>query len=255
MAKARMLHKKISISLDVHKLSLPAKLLFTWMIPHADDEGKLRGEPTYIKATVVPMISWSLKLISSCLIQMKNAGLIYYWQENNEWFIQFRKWEDYQHIRKNRFQPSKLPSFNKKSDNQMTARCQPNDVQKTPQSNISEYSSVDINKSENKNIADKKTPQSTGEILSQVYDPYKFQPKSNEESEAKNAWLKLEPNNPRAFFTTYLKAVHDGLPASYFYAFVSEIKQSKTRNPGAVFNSKVKQYLNSHKDGLTSGKK
>jgi len=54
MAKARMLHNKISKSLQVDSLPVPAQLLFTWMISWADDEGRLKGEPKYIKATVIP---------------------------------------------------------------------------------------------------------------------------------------------------------------------------------------------------------
>ena len=78
MAKARMLHNKISTLLQVNRLSLPAKLLFTWMIAHADDEGRLRGEPEYIKATVVPMTKWSFKLISVYIKEMVNQQLIYH---------------------------------------------------------------------------------------------------------------------------------------------------------------------------------
>lgn len=61
MAKARMIHKKISASTQVNRLTLPARLLFSWMIPHADDEGRIKGEPEYIKAVVVPMTRWSFK--------------------------------------------------------------------------------------------------------------------------------------------------------------------------------------------------
>ena len=55
--------------------------------------------------------------------------------------------------------------------------------------------------------------------------------------------MKLEPNNKRAFYTTYLRAAKMGLPADCFYSFVSEIKQSNCDKPGAVFNTKVKDYF------------
>ena len=44
MAISRMLHKSISHSIQVNRLSPEARLLFTWMIPHADDEGRIKGE-------------------------------------------------------------------------------------------------------------------------------------------------------------------------------------------------------------------
>src|SRR3989338_4580844 len=96
MAKARMLHKSISVSTQVNKLSLPAKLLFTWMIPHTDDEGRMKGEPEYIKAIVVPMVRWTFNKIKTYLNEIKNQGLIYYWEQNNEWFIELVKWNIYQ---------------------------------------------------------------------------------------------------------------------------------------------------------------
>jgi len=145
MAKARMLHNKISKSLQVDSLPVPAQLLFTWMISWADDEGRLKGEPKYIKATVIPYKKWSIKNIDQYLQQMKEVGLIHHWQQNNEWFIEFVKWTEYQHIRKDRLDPSKLPSFSNKNVNQMTTNRQPNNTQKTPQYNGIQSNQVQSN--------------------------------------------------------------------------------------------------------------
>ena len=111
MAKARMLHNKISKSLQVDELPLPAQLLFSWMISWADDEGRIRGEPKYIKGTVVPLKNWSLKHIERYLQAMRNLGLIYYWSDNNEQYIEFVKWNEHQQIRKDRLIKSTIPSF------------------------------------------------------------------------------------------------------------------------------------------------
>ena len=239
MAKARMLHKKISTSQDVNKLSLPAKLLFTWMIAHADDEGRMKGDPSWIEVTVVPWTRWSGKNISLYLNEMKDIGLIYYWQIKNEWYIEFPKWKDYQQIRKDRFEPSKLPSFGHQESNPVTTVWQPDDNQATPQCNESE-SKIELNKGEYK---EQSAPTSANSPF-KALDPRTYMIKSAAEAAAKDAWIKLEPGNDKAFFTTYLKAVRSGLPSPYFYQFVSEIKQSNTNNPGAVFNTKVKEYLN-----------
>src|SRR3990167_1371582 len=150
MAKARMLHTKISVSSQVNKLSLPARLLFTWMIPHADDEGRLKGDPEFIKATIVPMTKWSFKTVRNYLEEIKNQKLIYYWEENQEWFIEFVKWNEHQQIRKDRFESSNLPSFIKGNDNLLSTKRQPEDNQEAPQSNISESNKIEVNKSEYK---------------------------------------------------------------------------------------------------------
>lgn len=56
MAQRRMIDKRISVSEQVANLPLKAQLLFTWMIPHADDVGLLPYSARTIKALVVPMV-------------------------------------------------------------------------------------------------------------------------------------------------------------------------------------------------------
>jgi len=241
MAKARMLHKKISVSLQVNRLTLPARLLFTWMIPHTDDEGRMKGDPEFIKATVVPMVKWSFKKIREHLEEIKDKGLIYYWQENNEWFIEFVKWNEHQTIRKDRLIPSNLPSYPKKNANQVVNSCQPTDNQETTQANGIESNTREFNKSEpNKNNIADKPYKGNGVVLS----PKNFEPSSEGEVAALEAWEKLDRGHPWAFGTTYLNALRRGLPAGKFYQFVSEIQQdSSIKKPGAVFNEKVTSYL------------
>lgn len=244
MAKARMLHRSISTSSQVNRLSLPARLLFTWMIPHADDDGRLKGEPEYIKATAVPMTKWSFRRVESYLEEIKNTGLIYYWEQNSERFIEFIKWREHQSIKSDRYKSSNLPSFrNKSGDNLIPEEIQ-NGTKVAPQSNISESNPIEFNKSEYKEeqpIADKNSFKKLKELLT---DPKGFLPDSEVESAAKEAWEELEPNNPGAFYSTYFKAHKRGLPSSLFYQFVSEIKQDSTiKNPGAIFNKKVEDYF------------
>ncbi len=60
MAQKRMIDKKISVSEQVSNLSIPAQLLYTWGMPHADDIGLLHYSPRTLKATLVPM--WDITL-------------------------------------------------------------------------------------------------------------------------------------------------------------------------------------------------
>lgn len=50
-----MLNKSISTSIQVNKLDLKERLIFTWIIPHLDDFGLIDKEPELIKALVFPM--------------------------------------------------------------------------------------------------------------------------------------------------------------------------------------------------------
>jgi hypothetical protein len=243
MAKARMLHKKISISSQVNKLSLPAKLLFTWLIPHADDDGKLRGDVEYVKATAVPMIKWSEKKVKNYLEEIKNVGLIYFWEENNEWFIEFIKWNAHQSIQKDRYKPSELPSFKSDSVNSLDTNRIQEENSSLSQYNISESNEIESNKSEYQNeeyIADNNSSKS----IKSIFDPNSFSPSTNAESQALEAWKKLEPGNKAAFYTTYLRRAKQGLPSHLFGQFASEIEQDPTvENKGAVFNSKADEYF------------
>ncbi|OIP58158.1 MAG: hypothetical protein COX79_01815 [Candidatus Levybacteria bacterium CG_4_10_14_0_2_um_filter_36_16] len=237
MAKARMLHKKISVSTQVNKLYLPARLLFTWMIAHADDEGRLKGDADYIRAIVVPMTKWSFKKIGNYLEEIKNAGLIYYWQQNGEWFVEFIKWREHQSIRSDRYISSLLPSFMKGTDDKLATNSQPDDNQKPTQDNIvqSKIKQENFNKSEYKEDADK---------TSKVINPRTFTPSNDGESIALETYKRLEPNNPFAFQATYLKALKRGLPLHLFGEFASQIEQDNSvKNRGAVFNIKVDEYF------------
>ena len=241
MAKARMLHKKISVSVQVNKLTLPAKLLFTWMISHADDEGKLKGDIEFIKAMVVPMTKWSFKKIKGYLMEMKDQELIYYWQENDEWLIEFIKWDEHQTIRKDRLIPSNLPSYPKENDNLVVDTRQPADNQEPAQANGIESNTREFNKSESNEIGNANKPYKGNGV---VVSPKEFQPSSEGEVAALEAWEKLDHGHPWAFGTTYLNALRKGLPARMFYQFVSEIQQDNSiKKPGAVFNEKVASYL------------
>ena len=83
MAQKRMIDKKISVSEDIANLTLPAKLLFSWMIPHADDVGLLPVSARSIKALVVPLVDeLTVETIGNHLETMRKAGLI----EPLEWF-------------------------------------------------------------------------------------------------------------------------------------------------------------------------
>lgn len=238
-----MLHAKISVSSQVNRLCLPARLLFTWMIAHADDEGRLKGDVEAVKALVVPMVRWSFKTIQSYLEAMKREGLIYRWQENNEWFIEFVKWTDHQYIQKDRFKASTLPKYKKDSGHTLdTERIQTGNTS-SPQAKVSEVKEREVKQSE-ENISENKLSANEPNKGKELANPKTFQANTEGEVAALEAWNQLEHFNPMAFQVTYLTALHKGLPPDKFYQFTSEIKQDPTiKNAGAVFNQKVKDYL------------
>ncbi len=254
MAKARMLHNKISRSLQVGSLPTGAQLLFTWSFSHADDDGRMLGDPRYVKITVVPILKWSLKTIRTYLELMDRQRLIHYWQVNNEWYIEFINWRAYQHIRKKLYTPSVLPSFCQKKDAPVSSPGQHKDDLISSQYSVVQSNPVQFNKSEYKNIADKKSFKSSGEIIADKYpDPLtNYHPNNEKETVVLEIWNKLEPDNPKAFYTTYLPRVKQPIHTQQLFIYYREIKDDKTiRKPGAVFNTKVDAYL--AKKASTSG--
>lgn len=84
-----MVDKKISISEDVANLTTEAQLLFTWMIPQADDAGLLPYSTRSIKALVVPMKDWRVEDVGIHLESIAKAKLIeaFEWEGDKFWHI------------------------------------------------------------------------------------------------------------------------------------------------------------------------
>jgi hypothetical protein len=252
MAQARMLHKKISISQQVNKLSVNARLLFTWLIAHADDEGRLRGEANYIRALVVPMTNWSDDDVEKYLVGIADAGLIYRWTENDECFIEFIKWFDYQQLRKDRFKNSSYPSYPHKEVVKLPTFVQPDDNQSATQSNVIQPNTNkrELSEVERSSTSEMEDTDSYKRWKMAPSDPDAFVAMDEGEQLAYESWSELEPNNKFNFKLTYLKALYiHHLPPQLFREFVNNIKQDPNiKKPGAVFNKKVQEYIQSRKE-------
>ena len=110
MAKWRALHGDISTSEQVMDLTEFEQLLFTWMIPHADDWGIMTGKPKGVKAKAIPTSERSLEEIDEALDHIEGAGLIWrYEADGHGKLVQFKGWDGRQPIRKARRADGKYP--------------------------------------------------------------------------------------------------------------------------------------------------
>lgn len=111
MARGRMLSKDISLDEKVNALSDDsARLLFTWLIPHLDCEGRIYGETEVIRAIVVPRRNWSNKKVEKYLIEMEKLGLIARYSHNENCYLVAPSFEKHQiGLRKERESQSKIP--------------------------------------------------------------------------------------------------------------------------------------------------
>jgi hypothetical protein len=92
-----MLRSQISLSEQVNDMSIYAALLFTWMIAHADDFGRMPGGARKVKALVVPMRDdFTSASVEDCLVEMDAIGVVQRYEVKGEMFIQFPAWEEHQ---------------------------------------------------------------------------------------------------------------------------------------------------------------
>lgn len=98
MAEKRMISKVISVSEKVNELpDIFDMLLFTWMIPHADDFGRLSGSPAKVKALIVPMLDKTNSEIEGSLGRLNDKGLILWYEVNGDKIIQIENFDKHQH--------------------------------------------------------------------------------------------------------------------------------------------------------------
>lgn len=73
-------------------------------------------------------------------------------------------------------------------------------------------------------------------------DPRKFVPQTVAQECALEAWKTIEPDKPDSF-NFYLWSAHKGLPPDMFDEFTNDVLTFGYENPGAMFVTKVKAYL------------
>ncbi len=96
MANRRMIDTAFCQSEKVAKLSLAHRFLFTALIAHADDQGRMRAHPALIRSAVFPYDDISLDDIEAGLFAIESMGGIIVYVSAGKALLQIRKWWDYQ---------------------------------------------------------------------------------------------------------------------------------------------------------------
>lgn len=111
--RARMLWHNISRSQKVAALSCDsARLLYTWIIPHCDNLGRMDGDPDVVRGTVVPTLCIRRMNVVSWLSEMHRLGLIHWYEVEGLSYIQVLGWDEHQRIVGNMKRESDFPSPN-----------------------------------------------------------------------------------------------------------------------------------------------
>ncbi|MEW6097492.1 MAG: hypothetical protein AB1567_13385, partial [bacterium] len=111
MPEGRMLKKVISTSRKLAELKTDsARLLYTWLIPHLDIEGRFYGDEDIIKGSIVPRIkTFTSEKIKECLQDMVNTGLINWYEVDGDKYLQFTVFEKHQNLNRDREGKSQIP--------------------------------------------------------------------------------------------------------------------------------------------------
>lgn len=117
MANRRLLSKSISTSFRINKLSEFAQLLFTWMIPHTDDFGRVDGNPEVIKALVMPFSKRKPEDFVKAIKQMEEFGLISWYEESQKIVIEVVNSDEHQSGLLSKRTKSRFPNRTESSKN------------------------------------------------------------------------------------------------------------------------------------------
>lgn len=112
MARGRFISKDVCKDKKVNNLRDPwAMLGFTWLITHADVEGRTDGDPELVKSLIFPrQREISVEDVERFIRQWVDAGMIDWYEVDGEKFIQFLNFEKHQvGIRRDKEPVSNIP--------------------------------------------------------------------------------------------------------------------------------------------------
>ena len=113
MADGRILSKRISRSVKIAKLSSDtARMIYSWLIPYLDVEGRMEADPKLLKADIAPLLEHiTPKLIQNILIELHKINLICLYIIDNKQYLQLTKFnENQKNLRKDRESASSIPA-------------------------------------------------------------------------------------------------------------------------------------------------
>jgi len=111
MAKGRLIQNRITLDKKVSELSDDtSRLAFTWLITYADCEGRTYGDPGIVRSMLFPRRDDIDNTKMAAYIQeWHDAGLVVWYEADDDKYIFFPKFEDNQYIDKSREAASTIP--------------------------------------------------------------------------------------------------------------------------------------------------
>lgn len=115
-----MIHTTIWSSGQVSKLSVEARLLYIGTITLSDDDGRLKGNPAFLRSQIFPYDDLTTDQVRKWLDEIVKIGLITVYNIDDDDYLYHPNWKEYQTLRADRKKESHIPSPNcQPSDNQV----------------------------------------------------------------------------------------------------------------------------------------
>lgn len=98
MARKRMLDPNMWQSEDMSRLSVFARYLFIGMISNADDEGRGRANPNYLKSTIFPYDNMRTADINKALSEISRYTSVVLYERAHSMYYAFLNWNKWQKV-------------------------------------------------------------------------------------------------------------------------------------------------------------
>ena len=143
MPRRRMVDPQIWRNEKIGSLTDAGRLLFIGLFSQADDDGRLKASPGFLRANIFPYDKdKTAEDIKQLRDQCAELGLIRLYTNSKEEYLDIPGWFEHQQIRKDRYTPSKLPPFEEAGNHLATSG---NHLVTNRQPNIIESSIVKFN--------------------------------------------------------------------------------------------------------------
>uniref|UniRef100_A0A6M3KNU1 Uncharacterized protein n=1 Tax=viral metagenome TaxID=1070528 RepID=A0A6M3KNU1_9ZZZZ len=96
MPRGRMLDKRISESKKLVLVDDKSRVIYFMLLPHLDKNGCFKALPGLIKWTAMPNIEYSEKQIEASLKQLDKAKLLVLYKVNDDMYLHYVKFRDFQ---------------------------------------------------------------------------------------------------------------------------------------------------------------
>lgn len=127
MPRRRMVHPQIWRNEKFGNLTDAGRLLFIGIFSQADDDGRLKASPRFLMANIFPYDKDKTEEdIQQLRDQCADSKLIRVYANSKEEYLDIPGWSDHQQVRKDRYTPSNLPSF-EEADNHPSTIVSPPD--------------------------------------------------------------------------------------------------------------------------------